>query len=64
MPWWDGDWRSVGPTGQAVWPPADPEAPHSRTEKPRGPDSEWRRMGQTEQQIVPRGPHLRTDKPG
>ena len=28
-----------GTKGQAVRPPADPAAPHSRTDKPRGPDS-------------------------
>ena len=30
--------------------------PHIRADKQRGPDSEWRRMGQAEQQVVPRGP--------
>ena len=34
LPWQDRDWRSVGPTGQAVRPLADPAAPHSRTDKP------------------------------
>ena len=38
-PWQDRDWRSVGRTGQAVQPLADPVAPHSHTDKPRRPDS-------------------------
>ena len=35
---------------------ADPEAPHSHTDKPRGPDSEWLRTGQAEWRVTPRGP--------
>ena len=52
---WGQDWRSVGRTGQAVWPLADPAAPHSRTDKPRGPDSEWWRAGQAEWRVASRG---------
>ena len=63
--WRDRDWQSVGQTGQAVGPLADPAALHSHTEKPRGPDSEWRRMGQAEQRVAdPAAPHSHTDKPG
>ena len=29
--------------------------PHICTDKPRGPDSEWRRAGQAEQWVAPRG---------
>ena len=32
--------------------------PHSRTDKPRGPDSEWQRKGQVERWVAPRGPTL------
>ena len=32
--------------------------PHIRADKLRGPDSEWRRKGQAEQQVAPRGPTL------
>ena len=31
-------------------------APHSCTDKLREPDSEWRRAGQAEQWVAPRGP--------
>ena len=34
---------------------ADPEAPHSHTDKLRGPDSEWQRTGQAEQRVAPCG---------
>ena len=34
---------------------ADPEAPHSCTDKPRGPGSEWWRTGQAERQVAPLG---------
>ena len=47
----DRDWRSVGRTEQAVRALAGPAAPHSRTDKPRGPDSERRRMGQAEWRV-------------
>ena len=41
-----------------------PGAPHSHTDKPRGPDSEWQRMGQAEQRVAdPTAPHSRIDKP-
>ena len=30
--------------------------PHIRAEKPRGPHSEWRRMGQAKRRVVPLGP--------
>ena len=30
----------------------------ARRDKLRGPDSEWRRTGQAERQVVPRGPTL------
>ena len=30
--------------------------PHIRADRLRGPDSEWRRAGQAEQWVVPRGP--------
>ena len=30
--------------------------PHICTDKPRGQDSEWRRTGQAERQVAPRGP--------
>ena len=63
--WRVRDWRSVGRTGQAVQPLADPAAPHSHTDKPRGPDLEWRRMGQAERQVAdPVAPHSCIDKPG
>ena len=29
--------------------------PHIRTDKPRGPDSEWRRVGQAEWRVAPCG---------
>ena len=32
----------------------DPAAPHSCTDKPRGPDSEWWRAGQAERRVAPR----------
>ena len=51
----DRDWQSVGRTGQAVWLLADPAALHLHTDKPRGPDSEWWRVGQAEQRVAPRG---------
>ena len=50
------DWRSVGRKGQAVRALADPAAPHSHTDKPRGPNSEWRRTEQAERQVAPRNP--------
>ena len=31
---------------------------HIGTDKPRGPDSEWRRMGQAEWRVAPHGPTL------
>ena len=44
---------------------ADPVAPHLRTDKLRGPDSEWRRKGQAERRVAdPAALHSRTDKPG
>ena len=52
----DRDWRSVGRTEQAVRALAGPAAPHSCTDKPRGPDSEWWRAGQAEQWVAPHGP--------
>ena len=55
-PWRDRAWQSVGRTGQAVRPLADPAALQSSTDKPRGPDSEWRRTGQAERQVAPDGP--------
>ena len=49
--------------GQAVRPLADPAALQSRTDKLRGPDSEWRRTGQAEWWVAdPAAPHSRTDK--
>ena len=36
--------------------PCSPTALHSHTDKPRGLDSEWRRAGQAEQWVAPRGP--------
>ena len=51
--WQDRDWQSVGLKGQAVRALADPVAPHSHTDKPRGPDSEWQRGGQAEQWVAP-----------
>ena len=33
-----------------------PCGPHSRTDKPRGSDSEWQRTGQAERHVAPRGP--------
>ena len=45
-----------GTNGEAVGPLADPAALHLRTEKPRGQDSEWRRMGQAEQRVAPCSP--------
>ena len=30
--------------------------PHIHADKPRGPDSEWRRTGQAEQWVAPCGP--------
>ena len=58
-------WRTVEQTGQAVRPLAGPGALQSRTDKLRGPDSEWQRAGQTEQRVAdPVAPHSRTDKPG
>ena len=33
--------------------------PHIRTDKPRGPDSEWQRTGQAEQRVAPLRPHFR-----
>ena len=52
----DRDWRSVGRMGQAVRALADTVAPHSRTDKPRGLDSEWQRAGQAERWVTPHGP--------
>ena len=53
---------SVGRTWLAVRPLADPADPHSHKDKPRGPDSEWQRMGQALWQVAdPMAPHLRTD---
>ena len=38
--------------------------PHIPADKLRGPDSEWRRMGQAEQRVAdPTTPHSLTDKP-
>ena len=54
-PWRDPDWRQKG---QALWPLAEPRAPHSRTDKRTGPDSEWQRTGQAEQRVAPRSPTL------
>ena len=45
-----------GTTAQAVRALADPAAPHSRTDKLRGPESEWQRAGQAEQWVAPCGP--------
>ena len=51
--------------GQGVGPLADPVAPHLHTEKPRGPDSEWRRTGQAVRQLADLvAPHLCIDKLG
>ena len=47
-----------GTNGADSGPLADPMAPHSRTDKLRGPDSEWRRTGQAERWVAPRGPTL------
>ena len=41
---------------QAVRALADPAALHLRTDKHRGPDSEWRRTGQAERWVAPYGP--------
>ena len=43
---------------QTLWP-------HIRTDKPRGPDSEWWRAGQAERRVADAAArHSRTDKPG
>ena len=54
--WRDPDRQSVRRMAQAVPALADPAAPHSHTDKLRGPDSEWRRAGQAEQWVAPRDP--------
>ena len=47
------------------WWLADPAAPHSRIDKPRGLDSEWQRTGQAVRQVAdPEAPHSCIDKPG
>ena len=47
------------------WWLADPAAPHSCTDKLRGPDSEWQRMGQAERWVADSvAPHSCIDKPG
>ena len=38
--------------------------PHIRTDKPRGPDSEWWRTGQAERWVLPRGPTLADERQG
>ena len=45
-----------GTNGAGSMPLADPAAPHSHTDKPRGPDSEWWRTGQAERRVAPLGP--------
>ena len=44
----------VGQMAQAVLALADPVAPIC-TDKPREPDSEWRRVGQAERRVAPCG---------
>ena len=45
-----------GTNGAGSLTTSRPCGPHWRTDKPRGPDSEWQRTGQAEQRVVPRGP--------
>ena len=45
-----------GTNGAGSLTTSDPAAPHSRTDKPRGPDSEWWRMEWAVWRVAPRGP--------
>ena len=62
------DWRGHGGTETGgVWDERDRQSdhwqtlrPHIRADKLRGPESEWRKTGQAERWVAPRGPHTCT----